>query len=211
MQKVLVVQRDGMGAGKVKAIGEHAPDVELRIIDVNGPFPPIVDHPEDHFPPETDELLAWADLVVDHLYHADLTGYLLDRAEKAGKEVIASGRKVQRALTPTTCCTLGRMERLGSYGEHFGAPEFEVTLADDGTVASVEVLRGAPCGATWKAAQSVVGMAAAEAVPRIGLETQFHCYAKANPNVFLTNPLHVAGDVHAAALEKAISRASRRK
>jgi len=41
-------------------------------------------------------------------------------------------------------------------------------------------------------------------VPRLGLETQFHCYAKANPNVFLTNPLHVAGEVHAAALRKAL-------
>jgi hypothetical protein len=68
------------------------------------------------------------------------------------------------------------------------------------------VLRGASCGATWKAAESVVGLPVDEALPRIGLSTQFHCYAKANPNVFLTNPLHVAGEVHTAALRKALGR-----
>jgi hypothetical protein len=177
----------------------------LRVADVNGQFAAVVDDPEDYFPQDTDELLAWADLVVDHLYHPDLTGYLLDRAEAAGKEVVASGRKLTRALTPTTCCTLGRMERLGAYGHQFGAPEFEVGLSKEGIVESVRVLRGAPCGATWRAAESVVGMRAEDAIPRMGLSTQFHCYAKANPNVFLTNPLHVAGDVHAAAFKKAVN------
>jgi hypothetical protein len=51
-----------------------------------------------------------------------------------------------------------------------------------------------------------VGMDVQDAVPRMGLAAQFHCYAKTNPNVFLTNPLHVAGDVHSAALEKALKR-----
>ena len=75
-------------------------------------------------------------------------------------------------------------------------------------VHSSRVLRGAPCGATWKAAQEVVGLTVDEAIPKIGLATQFNCYAKANPNVFLTNPLHVAGEVHSLALEKALRKAS---
>jgi len=207
MQRVAVFQRDRLGAGKVQAIQERAPEIELKVADVTGPFPPIIDEPEAHFPPESDELIAWADLVLDHLYHPDLTGYLLERAEAAGKVVVASGRKLIRGLTPTTCCTLGRMEKLGRYGECFGAPEFSVTLDDEGKIASVEVGRGAPCGATWDAAKDIVGLSPEEALPRIGLATQFHCFAKANPNVFLNNPLHVAGDVHIAALKKALGRA----
>jgi len=121
--------------------------------------------------------------------------------------VVASGRKLPRAHTPITCCTLGRIEALGAYAETFGAPEFEVDIAD-GRITAVRVVRGAPCAATWKAAESVVGMTPEEAVPRIGLSTQFHCYAKANPNVFLTNPLHVAGEVHSAALKKAVRQAA---
>lgn len=207
MQKILVFQRNGMGAGKVVGVSELRPDLELEVVDVDGPFPPIVDDPEGHFPADLEGKLAWADLVLDHLYHPDLTGYLLDRCEAAGVPVIASGRKLRRGHTPTTCCTLGRIEALGEYAESFGAPEFEVEVAE-GRIAALRVVRGAPCLATWRAAESVVGMSAEEAVPRIGLATQFHCYAKANPNVFLTNPLHVAGEVHAAALKKALRRGS---
>ncbi len=206
VQNILVCQRDGLGEGKVRAVRELRPDLLIRVVDVNGPFPPIVDEPGAFFPPDLDDMVRWADLVLDHLYHPDLTGYLLECCEAAGVPVIASGRKLPRGHTPTTCCTLGRIPELGPYAEAFGAPEFRVEIRN-GRIASVEVVRGAPCGATWAAAEKVVGMDADEAVPRIGLETQFVCYAKAKPNVFLTNPLHVAGEVHAAALRKAVNRA----
>lgn len=205
MQNVLVFQRDGMGAGKVTEIEKLGDKMELKVIDVDGPFAPIVDYPEEHFPADTEALIKWSDLILDHLYHPDLTGYLLDLTEKAGKEVVASGRKLERGVTPTTCCTLGKLERLGAYAEAFGAPEFEVTLDEEGKIATVEVTRGAPCGATLEAAKAVIGLTPEEAIPKMGLATQFNCYAKANPNVFLTNPLHVAGDVHAAAFKKAVS------
>lgn len=206
MQNILVFQRDGMGEGKVAAISELGEGMELKVVDVEGPFPPIVDYPENHFPEDMDGLLGWADLVLDHLYHPDLTGFLVERAQAAGVEVVASGRKLRGALTPTTCCTLGKLEKVGTYGELFGAPEVEVALDAEGRIAKVNVTRGAPCGATWRAAQALIGLTPEEAVPKFGLSTQFHCFAKANPNVFLTNPLHVAGDVHAAALEKALNK-----
>lgn len=210
MQRVLVVQRDNMGAGKVVAVKELSEDIELKVVDVKGPFPPIVDYPGEHFPPELMDGLAWCDIVVDHLYHADLTGYLLEKAQEAGKPVVASGRKVPGAVCPTTCCTLGHMNKLGAYGKSFGMPEVEVLLNEDDSIKSVKVVRGAPCGATWKAAEKLTGLKASDAAARFGLETQFNCLAKSNPNVFLTNPLHVAGDVHAAAIEKAMTAAHKK-
>jgi thymidylate synthase len=210
VQRILVFQRDKRGDGKVAAVRELRPDLQLRVVDVEGPFPPIVDDPEAHFPADLGALLAAADLVIDHLYHADLTGHLVDRCEAARVPVVASGRKLPRAHTPVTCCTLGRIRELGAYAESFGAPELEVDMAR-GRIAAVRVLRGAPCAATWRAAEAVVGLTPEEAAPRMGLATQFHCYAKANPNVFLTNPLHVAGEVHAAALAKALKLSARKK
>jgi hypothetical protein len=206
MQRILVFQRDRLGEGKVKAVRELRPDLDLQVVDVEGPFPPIVDDPQEHFPEEMTALIRGADLVIDHLYHPDLTGYLIDHCTEVGVPVVASGRKLPRAHTPITCCTLGRLEELGEYARAFGAPEFEVEVTD-GKISAIRVVRGAPCAATWKAAESVVGMRPDEALPRIGLATQFHCYAKANPNVFLTNPLHVAGEVHSAALAKALRQA----
>ena len=68
------------------------------------------------------------------------------------------------------------------------------------------MVRGAPCGATWEAAQKVIGLPPEEAVVRIGLETQFFCSADPagwDP-IYGKSPVHFAGDVHSAALKRAL-------
>lgn len=80
---------------------------------------------------------------------------------------------------------------------------------ENDTVAEIRVIRGASCGATWEAARAVEGLPAGIAVVRVGLETQFHCVADPagwDP-VYGKSPLHFAGDVHSAALERAIRKA----
>ena len=70
------------------------------------------------------------------------------------------------------------------------------------------VKRGAPCGATWEAIKRIVGMPAAKAPTRIGLEVQFFCSADPagwDP-IYGKSPVHFAGKVHSKALEKALSR-----
>jgi thymidylate synthase len=78
----------------------------------------------------------------------------------------------------------------------------------DGKITGITVVRGAPCGATWDAAARVLGHPVAEAMVRIGLETQYFCTA--NPAgwdpLYGKSPVHFAGDVHAAALKKALGR-----
>jgi len=90
---------------------------------------------------------------------------------------------------------------LGSYGERFGSPEFKIVLAN-GILEQVHVLRGAPCGATWKAAERVAGMEPDKAVERMGLEAQFFC--SADPSgwdpIYGKSPVHLAGRLHSAAL-----------
>ncbi len=63
-----------------------------------------------------------------------------------------------------------------------------------GKIADITVKRGAPCGA----------------IIRMGLETQFFCTADPagwDP-IYGKSPVHFAGDVHAAALKKAINNRS---
>ncbi len=77
----------------------------------------------------------------------------------------------------------------------------------NGRIAAVKVLRGAPCGATWDAANRVVGLPLEEAVVRIGLETQFFCSADPagwDP-IHGKSPVHFAGEVHMAAFKRALS------
>ena len=87
----------------------------------------------------------------------------------------------------------------------FGMPEFEVDIQDD-KVKAVRVLRGAPCGATWDAANRMIGLSTKEALRRIGLDTQFFCTA--NPAnwdpIYQKSPVHIAGKVHHKALKNAM-------
>ena len=87
----------------------------------------------------------------------------------------------------------------------FGMPEFEVDIQDD-KVKAVRVLRGAPCGATWDAANRMIGLTTEEALRRIGLDTQFFCTA--NPAnwdpIYQKSPVHIAGKVHHKALKNAM-------
>lgn len=79
-----------------------------------------------------------------------------------------------------------------------------------GKITHITVTRGAPCGATWEAALSMVNMPAEEAIIRMGLEAQFFCTADPagwDP-IYGKSPVHFAGDVHAAALKKAIKNPS---
>jgi thymidylate synthase len=70
------------------------------------------------------------------------------------------------------------------------------------------VLRGAPCGATWDAAKRMIGVPVADAVRKIGLDTQFFC--SANPAgwdpIYAKSPVHFAGNVHSRALQAALKK-----
>jgi len=73
-------------------------------------------------------------------------------------------------------------------------------------ITSIEVKRGAPCGATWDVLSRVIGLPIDEAISTLAREVQYLCYA--DPSAFDPisgkSPLHYAGDVHAAALKKAL-------
>lgn len=94
---------------------------------------------------------------------------------------------------------------MGEYGRLFGTPSLEVDVVD-GRLSAVRVLRGAPCGATWAAAERMIGQPVADAPTRMGLEVQFFCAADPagwDP-LFGRSPVHFAGHVHHTALARAL-------
>ena len=78
---------------------------------------------------------------------------------------------------------------------------------EEDRIKSIEVNRGAPCGATWDVMARVIGLPVEEAITTLAREVQYICYA--DPSSFDPisgkSPLHYAGEVHAAAMKKAIS------
>jgi hypothetical protein len=77
---------------------------------------------------------------------------------------------------------------------------------EDGKIANVKVIRGAPCGATWEVARRLLGHPAEDAVRKIGLETQFYCFADPGgwDPIYGKSPVHFAGKIHSKQLKKAI-------
>jgi len=76
----------------------------------------------------------------------------------------------------------------------------------DGIMTQINVLRGAPCGATWGTASRVENLPVDEAIVRIGLDVQYYCVADPagwDP-IYGKSPVHLAGKFHTAALKKAL-------
>ena len=84
-------------------------------------------------------------------------------------------------------------------------PEFSIKIVA-GRIADIKILRGAPCGATWKASERILNLSVQDAIERIGLETQFFC--KADPSgwdpIYEKSPVHLAGALHKAAFRNAM-------
>lgn len=203
-QKILVFQQGNRAESKIAGIKEFGQDrFLLDVVTIEAVLPPVIDDTEGYLP-ET----ITADLVLDYLTHPDLSYDLARLCEAQKIPIVASGKKTRNrwVLAPPICCALPRHARPGQYGRCFGAPEFDVTISD-GRVTAINVRRGAPCGASWRAAHKVEGLPVDEAVIRMGLETQFFCTADPaswDP-IGGKSPVHFAGELHAGALRRAIS------
>ncbi len=75
-------------------------------------------------------------------------------------------------------------------------------------ISEVRVVRGAPCAASWEAARRMIGVGIDDAARKIGLDTQFFCFADPagwDP-IHGKSPVHFAGRVHSKALADAIKK-----
>lgn len=199
---ILVFEENGSGQAKIRGIGRYGVDENLRVVSIDGALPDFIDDPEEYLDGRIE-----ADLVISYLNHPDLVDHLARLCGRLGIPLIASGKKGEQAHTPFTCCGLGLHPSLGSYGRRFGFPEYRVELEGD-RITALEVIRGAPCGATWEVVAEVIGSTVDEALVLLPRLIQYHCTA--NPSRFdpVTgkSPVHYAGHVHRAALNKGVTR-----
>ncbi|MDL2329366.1 DUF166 domain-containing protein [Desulfosarcina sp. OttesenSCG-928-A07] len=204
--KIIVFQQNNRGVSKVRGIRKYGQDrFEIALVSIDQPLPPVVDDASVYLP----DIIS-ADLVLDYLKHPDLSHDLALLCRRRSLPVVASGKKtsVSGIHTPPICCALARHTELGIYSEMFGAPEFDVRVYDE-KIERIRVVRGAPCGATWEAAKQMVGVRVDEALVRMGLETQIFCTADPSSwdPINGKSPVHLAGDLHRAALAAAVKKA----
>ena len=204
-QRLMVFQQNGSGEKKIAGLRKYGSDLfEIEVYNIDAVLPIVLDDTSAYLPKDIS-----CDLVLDFLRHNDLSTDLARLCEKKNIPFIASGKKTlgKEAITPPTCCGLPRLPGLGNYGEHFGAPEFHVEI-EAGKIVDVQVVRGAPCGASWEVAKRLIGHPLEDAVRKIGLDTQFYCYADPagwDP-IYGKSPVHFAGKIHSKGLLKEIER-----
>ena len=207
--RITVLQQRGRGESKVKGIRQYGGDLfDITLITIEQALPPVVDDGMEFLPETID-----ADLVLDFLTHPDLSHDLALLCKRLNIPIVASGKKttVEGTHTPPVCCALAHHRELEPYSRCFGAPEFDVTLIN-GNLDEIRVRRGAPCGATWEAAERVKGCSVKEAPVRMGLDTQFYCTADPSnwDPLWGKSPVHLAADLHSAALSAAIKKAQKK-
>jgi len=202
--RLLVIEERGAGQAKIQGIRRYGPPgLELKVVNVEVSLPDFIEEPEEYLPDHLD-----ADLVISYLRHPDLCQHLVTLCRRQDIPLVASGRKSPHAHTPFTCCGLGRHPSLGLYGRFFGFPEYRIRC-EDGVVTGLEVIRGAPCGATWAVIPEVIGKPVTEILVLLPRLVQYHC--SSDPSRFDPvsgkSPVHYAGHVHRTALEKALREA----
>ncbi len=197
---IIVFQQFGSAEKKLVGIRQYGKKVNIKeVFSIDENFPEVVDFPEQYIDKNFD-----CNLVLNFLTHPDMSDYLVDLCEKKSIPIVTTG-KPGKGYTPFTCCGLGKSENLGEYGDQFGFPEYVVSV-ENSKITNIEVLRGAPCGATWEAIVGIVGCTIKDALNKLPLKVQQNCFA--NPSAFDPisgkSPVHYAGYVHIAALKKAI-------
>lgn len=202
MDEIIVFQQAGSGEVKISGIRQYGAGLIIsKVFDLPAHLPDFIDSPEEYFRED-----FTGDLVLSFLKHPDLLDHLAVLCGKKKIPLIASGRKHEAAITPFTCCSLGRLPGLGLYGEQFGIPEYEVEVRDN-KICRMEVKRGASCGASWQLIPRILGLSPETALESIAREAQYLCAA--DPSNFdpLTgkSALHVAGKVHEKALRLALA------
>lgn len=208
MQKITVFQQNGSGKSKIAGIKRFGKGkFHIEVVDIDEQLPGVIDDSSEYLPDHID-----ADLVLDYLKHPDLACDLAILCQKQGIPVVASGKKITEGdvFTPSTCCMLPKHEVLGEYGKLFGAPEVNIKI-NGGYVEKVDVIRGAPCGATWDAAEKIQGLSIEDAAVRLGLEVQFFCTADPASWDPITgkSPVHIAADIHTAAFNRFVRKQNR--
>lgn len=201
---IIVFQEHKSGELKVEGVQRYGEGLKIvKIVSINQFLPDFIEDPEEFI---RDDFSA--DLVLNFLKHPDLVEYLIRLCEQKEIAIVSAGKK-GNGFTPFTCCGLGKSNKLGAYGDKFGLPEYKVRIEDD-RIVEIQILRGAPCGATWDALQEYIGCTVDDVLTRLPRQVQYFC--SADPSGFDPvsgkSPVHYAGYVHIAALKKAIELAS---
>lgn len=192
---------------------------DLKVIQSSVPehLPEFIDEPEEFIEElDIDSSVFDSDIIITYSLHPDLTVAIAHLAGKAGvKALIVPGGASKAPVVELEgiakkydmlievediCCTLKGKPETEELCSYLSEPVLDIST-DKGTIESVEVLCGAPCGSTWHMARELVGTKIKDAPSRAGLLIQQYPCRAVRGNA---GGIHESGEIHKKAVEEAL-------
>jgi hypothetical protein len=182
-----VITRGKYGNRLIETLHQYS-DFTVKTASLPARLPDFLDEPEEFVKRlDIDPDVFNVDTIITYSLHPDITPVIARMAGKTGvSSLIVPGGSSRAPLVELDkisseygiyievdeiCCTLPEKEETTPYSSVFGLPEFEVSTKN-GYISDVRVLKGAPCGSTWKMAEKLIGTRVEDAPAKAGLLIQ---------------------------------------
>jgi hypothetical protein len=160
--------------------------------------------------------LPECDLYISYVRHPDVALAVIEKQKPVilgvsfGPGFLRQAKAInENIVAPITMCSLEDntwVPEINEFAKVFGRPSFEVKVRDDGTIDSVRVIRGSPCGSTVAASAELPGtQLSPDQLRHYGLRICHFCRA---PRFGKTCDKEVSGLLHIRELVHAINAVS---
>jgi hypothetical protein len=160
--------------------------------------------------------LPECDLYISFVRHPDVALAIIRKQKPVilgvsfGPGFLRQARAINEDIVaPPTMCSLEDttwVPAINEYAKVFGKPVLDVKIQEDGTIESVRVIRGSPCGSTVAASAELHGtQMSVEKIQHYGLRICHFCRA---PRFGRTCDIEIAGLLHVRELVRAVSAVS---
>jgi hypothetical protein len=153
------------------------------------------------------------DLYISYVRHPDVALALIEKQKPVilgvsfGPGFLRQAKGInENVIAPLTMCSLEDntwVPEINEFAKVFGRPSFEVKIQEDGTLDSVRVIRGSPCGSTVEASAELPGTRLSpEQLQHYGLRICHFCRA---PRFGKTCDKEVSGLLHVRELIREVT------
>jgi len=218
MTKLGVIVRGKYGRRLIETVRSRS-DLEVIVAEVPEHLPDLIDEPEEFFSElDFNEKVFDADIIITYSLHPDITPQIAKMAGEAGVgALIVPGGTAKAPIqeledisskygifieVDDICCNIASDPSTDAFTSFFGNPVLDVEV-NDGKISKVDIIRGAPCGSTWRMADALVGMPVEEAGAKAGLLiSQYPCRA-VRGNM---GGIHESSELHKKAIDASIKK-----
>jgi len=162
---------------------------------------------------DLDLTLPECDLYISYVCHPDVALAIIEKQKPVilgvsfGPGFLRQAKGInENIVAPVTMCSLEDntwVPEINEFAKVFGRPSFEVKVQEDGSIESVQVIHGSPCGSTVAASAELHGtQLSPEQLQHYGLRICHFCRA---PRFGKTCDKEISGLLHIRELVRAIN------